>query len=155
MSSKKTGGILDVFIILLIVLGVVGICLRMQALQDEEAIDSFCRVRLTVRDIPKETADCISEGESLYTNDSLLYGMVESLETTPAHITLYQNGQRYQGVWEDMSRVDVTLWLSVMGRDGEHAFLRDGKYAILIGEKVILYGDRTELQFLVSEVVRE
>ena len=155
MTSKRSVGVLDVFIILLILLGVVGICLRMQALRGEEEIDSFCRVRMTVRDIPTDTADCISEGESLYTHDGLLYGMVETIEKTPARIAVYQDGERYEGVWEDMSRVDLTIWLTLTGREGENAFLRDGKYAVLLGENVLLYGEKTALQYLVCEVVRD
>ena len=155
MNSKRSGGLLDVFIILLIVLGVIGICLRMQALQGEEETDSFCRVRMTVRDIPKETADCIAEGESLYTHDGLLFGMVETVEANPARVRVYRDGVRYQGEWEDMSRVDLTLWLTLVGSGGEHAFLRDGKYAVLVGEEVLLYGERSALTYVTSEVVRE
>ena len=155
MNSKRSGGLLDVFIILLIVLGVIGICLRMQVLQGEETNGSFCRVRMTVRDIPKETADCLAEGESLYTNDGMLYGMVETLDATPARITVYQDGERYQGEWEDMSWVDLNLWLTLTGRDGENAFLRDGKYAVLVGETVLLYGERSALSYVVCEVIRE
>ena len=64
MSSQKRGGLLDVFIILLIVLSVVGICLRMQALQSGGDNDSFCRVRAVVKNLPTETADCLTEGDA-------------------------------------------------------------------------------------------
>lgn len=152
MSSQKRGGLLDVFIILLIVLSVVGICLRMQALQSGGDNDSFCRVRAVVKNLPTETADCLTEGESLYTNDGSLYGMVESIETEPARITVYQGDKAYHGVWEDGSTVDLEIWMTLTGSVGEDVFLRDGKHAVLLGEQVLLYGERCALSFLICEV---
>lgn len=152
MRERKSIGLLDVFVLILILLSVVGIVLRMQALRIVEENDARYHALARVQMLHAETAECIEVGDLLYTADGTVYGRIEAVEVTPADVKLQSDGRIYLGAWDEKLYVDVKLEISVEGRISEGAFLRDGKHALLVGEDIQLRSDLVSFHAIVYQV---
>lgn len=140
--KKRRLGALDVCIGLLLLLSILQPILRLlgweHASQTKNAVEAT--VSLQVRNVPKEMEDCLTVGEVLRTASGEVYGVLEAVESTPARVTLIENGQELYGAWEDGTRVDLTLRVTVSGSMSDGRFLLFGRSAILRGNTVRLYG---------------
>ncbi len=158
MSEKwyRRIGILDLCLVLFLVLGIVGWVGRAQdfTLLSEEN-DQTAAVTLTVREIPYESSVCLEVGEVLYLADGSAWGRVTEIERVPARVELLQGGSFYSGEWDAALLCDLRVTAAVVGREQEGRFLRDGKYALLRGSRVELFGMRMRLDAMVQAVVSE
>ena len=153
MRKKGSFGLLDAFIVTVILLSVVGLILRIQVLRVDAREDETCYVRMVAKCLPREIADCIGVGDVLYTADGGIYGEVEEIASSPAQVEWVSNGAHHTGEWEDGKRITLSLRVRVLGSAADGAFLRAGKYAILVGDTESLYSDLTSLEWLICEVV--
>ena len=152
MREKKQIGLLDLFAVILIVLGIAGLGLRIVASRGGDTEEDARTVVASVYAIPTSVADCIAVGEWLYTEDGTAYGYVEAKETAPARIDLTDAGVTYTGEWDGDARVDLTLSIRITGRVGDGVFLRGGRYAILVGDRATLHAQRLCATFLIRSV---
>ncbi|MBQ9760083.1 MAG: DUF4330 family protein [Clostridia bacterium] len=152
MREKRRVGLLDAFIVTVILLSVVGIVLRMQALRVSEDDDSEALARATVYAIRAESAECLQEGEVLYLADGTAYGILESVEVVPARVRIAENGEIHVGEWTDGSRVDLTLTITLTGRMTDGGFLRTGGALVLMGERLVLHGRCFAAEARITEV---
>ena len=147
MTKKRRFGLLDAFILAVLLLSAVGLVLRAQMLHVQDTDEVAATVRLEARSIPPEIADCLSRGERLYTADGTVFGTVEAVERNPSRVQLVSGGATYTG--EDAERIDFAVTVTVLGSASEGVLLRNGRYAVLVGETVTLYGERIELSWLI------
>ncbi len=152
MREKRRIGVLDVFIVMLILFGAVGIFLRVRILEIGTAPNAECEVYGRVLNMPSELADCIAVGEILYTADGTPYGTLSEVAVSPAEVRLIENGALITGYDEAGSRIDLQLTVTVMGAESEKGFLRDGRYPVLRGEALALYGERAVFSFVIYDV---
>lgn len=150
MREKQRVGILDVFMILLILLGVIGLILRVQIRHDTETLAEERLVAIRASALHPMTASALRPGEILYTEDGTRYGVIEEVELEGARIRLSERGETVVGSWDASEWVDVTLWVRVLGRMGDGYFLRDGTHAVLCGERILLYGERTAILYWIG-----
>lgn len=150
MTKRARFGLLDAFILAVILLSAVGLIFRVQMLRAEPLDEAACAVRLEARGIPPEIAICLSRGELLYMADGSVFGTVEAVEKNPARVHILSNGSTYTG--EDETRIDLSVTLTVSGTASEGVFLRAGRHAVLVGDMVTLYGERICLDWLICDV---
>ena len=151
MRKKRSFGLLDAFIVTVILLSAVGLVLRIQLLRIDVREDETCTVRLLADNVPQEIAACLRAGDVLYTADGEIYGTVEGIESAPARVEWFSNGVLHTGEWEAGKRVAITLHVSVFGTVSDGVFLRGGKHAVLSGDTVALYSDLASLEWLICE----
>lgn len=152
MKNGKKSGLLDVFIVLMIVFGAVGVLLRMQMLRVTDSDEEEALITLTVEHFHTRGLDCVELGETLYTAGGEVYGEIAELSYTPETTSLLSDGVLHTGTPEDTTRVRLSVRVSLTGRAADGVFLREGKYAVMVGERVTLYGERCELRAIVSWV---
>ena len=157
-TKAKRFGFFDGLILLLILLGILGIAARVLLWRRTEAGDRQARtVLLTAQAIHARSLDCIEVGEVLYFADGSAFGLIESVEATPAKIELAGDRGVIFGAWKreervDLSlsvRVDLSLSVRVQGWVHEGDFLHDVGRALLIGERMTLYGQRSAFSFVI------
>ena len=153
MRERHRVGLLDVFVILLILLGVIGLILRMQIRYDAKADFEERIVRMRATALHPLTASCLQSGEVLYGEDGEPYGVVERIEAVGARVQISEKGETVVGAWEETEWLDVTIWVRVTGRMGEDGFLRDGTRAVLCGERISLLGERTAISYRVVDCI--
>lgn len=152
MKNGKKGGLLDVFTVLILVFGAVGILLRMQMLRVAVTDEETAQITLTVENFHTRGLDCVELGEMLYTAGGEAFGEVVEISYTPEETSLISDGVLYTGAPEDATRVRLSVRVSLLGRVTDGVFLREGKYAVMAGERLTLYGERCELRAYVSRV---
>ena len=149
-TKAKRFGFFDGLILLLILLGILGIAARVLLWRRTEAGDRQTRtVVLTVQAIHARSLDCIEVGEVLYFADGSAFGLIESVEATPAKIELTGDGGVIFGAWKREERVDLSLSVRVQGWVREGEFLHDVGRALLVGERMTLYGHRSAFSFVI------
>ena len=149
-TKAKRFGFFDGLILLLILLGILGIAARVLLWRRTEAGDRQARtVLLTAQAIHARSLDCIEVGEVLYFADGSAFGLIESVEATPAKIELAGDRGVIFGAWKREERVDLSLSVRVQGWVHEGDFLHDVGRALLIGERMTLYGQRSAFSFVI------
>ena len=151
MRKKGSFGLLDAFIVTVILLSAVGLILRIQVLRLDVREDVSCEVRMVAKSLPREIADCIGVGDVLYTADGGVYGEVEEIVISPARVEWVSNGVSHTGEWEAGERINLSVRVRVSGSIADGVFLREGKYAILVGDAETLYSDLTSLEWLICQ----
>ena len=142
-SEKRTTGVMDLFFVLLLLLGLIGLGLRLVGAQGDGGTPTDTRTVVAgARSVSATAADCLSVGETLYTADGEAFGVVEAIELRAARVEMTSLGVTYTGEWEASERVDLTVSIRITGQMGEDAFLRAGVCATLIGDEVSLFGER-------------
>ena len=155
MRNKRRIGVLDVFVGMMIFLGAVGLILRARILQSDLDADETRSVVCLAQDLPAEVAECLIAGEVFYTADGTAWGILNAVEASPAKLSVMHEGEWFFGEDTTGERIDLTLTLTVSGVASEGGFLRDGKYAVLRGDRVQLYGERVSLSLLICSVSAE
>ena len=146
MKLKK-GNLLDLFFVLALLLGGVGVILRGLSEREKVAMDALeiYTVLLEVKAIPYEVSDCVFDEAPLYTPQGEHFGVLEEHQITPAKVSLRKDGQEHSGYWQEDTLCDVRLSVRVKGLPSDHGFLRGGQYAILCGQEMTLYSDYVQI----------
>ncbi len=149
----RKGNLFDVFLVLLLILGIVGLILRgyrsNRSVPNEEL--EIYTVIMQMTCVPYPVTDSLSDGALIYTAEGEVFGILESHSVTPAKIEILQNGEVYRGIWEGESMCDVRLEIEIEGTRGERGLLRRGRYAVLCGQELILYSDTVRIQATVFD----
>ena len=146
-------GMIDAFLIVVLLLSGVGIALRIHARGDGAVVgDVRGGVMVVARQAPASCADCIEIGETLYTADGNAFGRVIDVIRAPSRIYLYEDGKECVGEWDEQKYCDLTLLLEVEGTYDGAVFLQAGRYPVIMGKTVSLHGERVSLPWLVKEV---
>lgn len=145
--KTKRGNLLDVFFILVLLLGIIGTVI--QGVSKNKNIENtnleFYNVVLQIETVPYEVSDCILDGDLFYTQSGELFGALQTHHVSPAQIVLKKNGEIYQGFWQHDTMCDVTLFLQVEGTITDDGFLRGGQHALLCGQRLLLYSDKAQI----------
>ena len=153
--KKRQWGLIDGFLIIVLCLSALGLLLRIQLRSPSVVEDAqLCTVLLSVRACPSTIRDCIAADEVLYCEDGSAFGRVRDAFVTESRFVLYENGREYVGEWNIDRYCDLTLSVEVGGTYDGEVFLRQGRYAVLVGSDVMLDGARTHMKWGVKEVLR-
>ncbi len=152
MKPKK-GNLLDLFFILAVLLGGVGVIMRGVSEREKIASDTLesYTVLLEAKSVPYEVSDCIFDEASLYTLQGEYFGTLEEHQITPAKVSIRKDGQDHSGYWQEDTFCDVRLSVRVEGLLSDHGFLRGGQYAILCGQEMTLYSDHAQISCVVLD----
>ena len=153
--KKKPFRSADLFLLLLVVFGVLGMLARIHDFRKSGAgTDLSAHTVIALwQDVPAQTALCVSEGERLYTNAGETIGKIRRMDASPAEVILSRDGEVYRGTLPAGTREDLTFSLEITGTfDREGAFRRSNGAAILLGETYELYSDRARLLLTVLEI---
>ncbi len=144
--SDKRGSILDLFLVFLLLLCLLGVLLRWDGLRRETGEGLSAHVlRMESGVIYRESADCLSAGETLYTASGEAVGEVRSIRILPAPITLQSLGRYYRGEWPIERRCILEIELSVTGRMRDGVLLLDGRVPLAVGSEQTLFSSATQL----------
>ena len=140
---------MDVILIVLALLSVAGLALRVGWMKQgsRESLSGFA-VCAVWKNVDNQTAECLREGELLYTAAGEIFGRVLSLEAHPAVTETVWGGRVYRA--ESPSRFDVELRLSVEGRFREEQLLWNGLEAVSVGQTKQLYSRMAEVKIAVT-----
>lgn len=151
-SMRKRIGILDFFLIFLLLLSALGIFLRRQAIQKSGLAteQQHFLMQATVYGVTPEFLDCIDKGETVYFASGEAYGTVTDMQILPAQTDLLEDGVCYSGEWELSERCNVWFEISFYGTAGRDCPLWHGTRAVLVGQKMELYSERALLNITVN-----
>ena len=153
-NRKKRMNLADVFLILLAVLSVSGILLRLWSIRQAEGMDlRGYAVETEWRDVNLRTADCLREGETLYTAAGEVFGTVLSMERMPSEVEVVSDGTVYRIASE--MRCNVRIRLSVACRESDGQLLRGDGSALTVGQSLRLYSSFAETTLRVIYLSRE
>ena len=148
---------LDVFLTVLLLLCIVGVILRDEALNKISKDVSYRDCVITVRSSSVDAAvfSCVEEGETLYDRDGALIGTVQSTEKLPYSVTLTEDGTVYEGAWdsERICRIQLRVLCKGTVRDG--ILLLGGRIPLAVGSTVSFRGSRTELEYQLLKIEAE
>ncbi len=146
MTKTKKWNLFDVIVILFVLLCLLGVSLRWQArgaLHREEVRVDYT-VLFEISSLRHEVADCILEGDLLYTASGEVFGTLHTKEVYPAHLRMETEMGSFEG--EEQDRLcDLRLFVTVRGVRTEEHFLWDGRHALLRGEAWTLYTRRATI----------
>ncbi len=146
-GRRVRGSILDLFLIFLFFLSILGIALRWHELHGStwgEQWEEF-RMYAELTAIDPRIADCIAEGDILYTASGETFGRIVRAEQTPSEVTLISNGAPFVGAWDQTRKCNLLLEISFEGRTSGQGVLWHGTHTVLSGESRLLYTDRATL----------
>jgi len=145
------GSILDLFLVMLLILGPTGAVMRYRDLRirEEEGELASYRVRAVMRSLPRETAECAQEGVRLYTVAGEYVGTVASVTLSPTTVRLWKNGVLLEEIRQDGRVVDAEVELELYGILRNGVLLREGRYPMPAGGALLLYSDRLQWELLV------
>ena len=89
-----------VIINFLLLVAILGAVLRWerQSRERDLPLEQY-RFTLETEDLARESADCLSVGDRLYTPSGDLFGEVTAVKYLPAQITIQSLGRYYRGEW--------------------------------------------------------
>ena len=152
-KRERSGNLLDLFLVLVLVLSFCGILLRRYDLSKPSKTEDLREYTVVAecKGILYDSVECILDGEILYTAQGEIYGVLEDHDVKPAKAVFWENGELHQGYWQGNTRCDVTLLLRVNAKESDHGLLKDGTLAILCGQSVILYSDQAQLELFILD----
>lgn len=139
----------DRFLILILLSCIIGIALRVWELNGASKADQTLILEAEWRGVDVRTADCLSEGDLLYTAGGELYGSVRRIVIAPAEIKIAEGGVVFRGEAPIEEKCDVRVAVVFEGTERGGTFLHGGAVPVAVGERLLLYSDRCELSLLV------
>ena len=158
MKEKKQraqeGRVLDLLLILLLALGLVGGLVRYWSHADASNGEELLpyTVLLDGGELDPAVADCLAVGDLFYRTDGTLFGQVIRTERQAAQVSLWENGEEYKGRWDEALRCGLLVWVEVVGRDADGRFLERGRIPLGVGERLVLYSQKSVLTYRVREI---
>lgn len=151
--KQRRLGMIDVFLIVVLLLSGIGIVLRMHMEQEKgtDAVNS-CTVAIFARQAFASGLDCMELGEMLYTEDGTAFGRIVDIVRAPAQIVLYTDGRECVGEWDEQAYCNATLLVEVLGRYDGTLFLQAGRYPIIVGKALNLYSERVHMTWVIQSV---
>ena len=145
------GSILDLFLVMLLILGPAGAVMRYRDLRiREEGVElATYRVRAVMQSLPRETAECAEEGARLYTAAGEYVGTVAAVTLSPTTVRLWRNGVLLEEIRQDGAVVDAEVELELDGSLRNGVLLWGGRYPMPAGGSLLLYSDRLQWELLV------
>ena len=144
---KKRGSILDLFLVFLFLLCIVGGLLRLRDLRVQSVPVSTepYTLMVVVSKLDPSSADCIAEGDMVYTESGAPFGRVTAKETLPAKVMLLHNGTYVQGTWDEDLFVELRLLIEVDAVSGSRGLFHHATTPLSVGEVFTLCTERTAL----------
>ena len=151
--KQRRLGMIDIFLIVVLLLSGIGIALRIYTGKGREAgVENSCTVEILARQAFASGVDCIESGEMLYTEDGTAFGRVVEIVRDPTPIVLYTEGRECVGKWDEEKYCNVTLLVEVWGRYDGAVFLQAGRYPIIVGKTLTLYSERVHMMWVIQSV---
>lgn len=150
-QRSRTGNLLDLSLILLLVFCLLGVGLRqrMQKTGTGEETRGPHRVTVLLERLPAEWPSCVEVGERLYFADGTPFGELLTMTVLPAEELLVVGEGEVSIPWGEELLCSVRAELLVTGAWQDGVLLREGAYALPLGSQLTLYSSRAEWQLLV------
>ena len=150
--KERRGNALDLFLVLLLVFSLLGVIGRLgdtdsAAYEESEAI---MLVRVEASDAA--LLDCLFVGEPLYLASGEYYGELAAIDSSPAKITLLEDGAFLSGEWDADGPRDYLVSVKTKGAWKGSSFFRSERDILLVGADVTLYGERAVIRGRTVEV---
>ena len=151
--GARRGSILDLFLVFLLLLAILSAVLRWerQSRESDMPLEKYL-LTLETAELARESADCISVGERVYTPSGELLGEVTALEYLPVQITLASVGRYYRGEWPISERCVLRVEVTVLGRMRDGVLLHGGRVPLAVGTPQQLFSERAQLHTRVWSV---
>lgn len=150
MKRENGTRVADWFLTVILLLSIGGIVLRSwdlrQRVDTEREIFS---VTGRCESMDARSADCVREGDWLYTVSGERFGRIERITRSTAVVRLESNGVTYEGEIPESERVELTLKVTLSGRERGGALQRDGLRPVSVGERITLRGELAEVRMTV------
>ena len=145
-TQEKRGSILDLFLIFLLLLCILGALLRWDSLRKDARLP-LTQYTLTIdtETLARESAECLTVGEQLYTASGEAFGEVTALEYLPAEVTLSSLGHYYRGAWDRTERCVLRVRVTIEANLRDGVLLYRGKTPLAVGAPLELYSERMRL----------
>ncbi len=150
MKRENGTRVADWFFTVLLLLSIGGILLRSWDLRqrtnterEEYSVLGRCE------SMDARSADCVREGDWLYTLSGERFGRIEQIIRVPAVMRIERDGIFYESRMEEGVRVELILTVSVSGRESGGILQRDGLRPLSVGEQITLRSDLAELRMRV------
>ena len=156
--SKKTNSrfanFSDLFLILLLLLCVFGTVFRGSTfLQVDGEEQKEFTVLARTDPIDARVAESISKGEGLYTDKGELFGTMLDVAIEGARVALPFEGDFIVGEWPRADRCCLVVSVSIFGTHSGDAVLRQGRSLLSVGQAITLFGERSQLQLRILQIV--
>ena len=143
----------DLFLICLLLLSLIGALLRTEGcFTDQKGLQNAYVVRLIAKRLPPSVVDCLEEGEWLFDAYGEAVGEVQTIRKKQTAVELYDEGEAYVGEWSMELYCNAEIDLLVFGTYEGDTLLLGGVRPLLIGEELLLRGDRMRVLWRVEGV---
>lgn len=151
MKRENGTRVADWFFTVLLLLSIGGIVLRSWDLRQraDTERESFS-VTGRCESMDARSADCVREGDWLYTVSGERFGRIERISLSPATMRIESKGILYESKMPEETRVELTLTVSVFGRERGGVLQRDGLRPVSVGERVTLRSELAEMRMTVQ-----
>ena len=151
--KERNGNLLDLLILLLIGFGILcGVGRFLETRAHSVGTEDVATVSLRILATEAHLPSCITEGEDVFLTSGERFGEIVAVRAAPARVETEADGDMLVGTWETGEFWDVDVLLRVGGSVGTNGFLRDGRYAILVGQRLSLYTERAYLYGTVKDI---
>ena len=142
--------VIDFVLLLLAFFSVVGLAQRFGAFQSgaKEALSVYT-IETLWETVDPETADCLSVGANLQTENGSLFGVVEEIRRVPHEAVFHREGREMRFALPEGATEDVYLTISIQGRKDRQTLFRADGTTILSEQNLRLYSSRALLSLRV------
>ena len=153
--KKRTGSVLDLFLIGLALLSVLGLLLQRRVLESAEPMEATqARVLLRSNPLSPLILECLSVGEPLYTEGGEVFGRISAFRSEDAKIRL-SSPDGAIAVWPREERCVIELEAEVRGEKKNGIFLYQNRVPLSVGKSITLYSEKTHLSFVLYKIETE
>lgn len=154
-AKKRTGSVLDLFLIGLAVLSVLGLFLQRHVSERAEP-QAATQARISMRShaLPPLIFECLSVGEPLYTEGGEVFGRISALKTEDAKIEP-SFPTATAAVWPREERCVIELEAEVQGYTKNGIFLYQNRFPLSVGKQITLYSEKTHVSFVLYKIETE
>lgn len=154
-KSARKGSVLDLFLAFLLFFSAFGIVLRYRDLKQHAVREGLREYAIlaVMEAVDPRVAECLQEGEELFTAAGEVWGQVAEVSTQPFRVSLISGGKVVQGTWDEAEKCDLLVEIVFEGNETGGTVLHNGTAAILAEQSLTLYSRRAMLSLRVLKIV--
>jgi hypothetical protein len=155
-SRGARGGILDLFLLFLLLLSLCSVAVRYLQTWDtgEEQPLSGYRLICVAEGLDPLTAQCVEAGDIFYLPSGDRFGSLYAKRFLPAELCLLSGGEYVEGKSDPALLGDLHLEIEFFGCEGEQGILWQGRVGVLTGQTLLLKSDKATLRIRVLAVTK-
>ena len=148
-------GIGDLFLLFVLLISVVSGFLRFREMKSSmiETDVAEYRILLLSEAMHTQSADCLREGEILYSAAGDAIGRVTDITLKPLEVRVEADAGGVTGVWPIEQKCRLLVEIAVLGRIRDGVLLLNGRIPIPVGLAQTLFGERMMLSGVVVGVL--